>query len=821
MLDGPPAGPSTTFPDRVPYERIGDLHSPVAVPFGVASIGLGNARRPGRRLTGHSRQSSRRFWVSASTSAPVRPWGGPSCSGSVAALAVVCERVRLLLYVQRLAGPDRARPLGTLATRVCDLRSTRTQLDPSRCLAAIFAGATVATYQAVGSAVRGPARCHVGRLGCPAARRRLASIGRRRRGILYRLDGDRARSDPTVAPSASTTRRATGSNGLGGCTRTAFPGEVLGLIPRVGTAARPGLAWSAIALALTIAMVLFAVRGARRGSRGDVLLSTGAASLVAIGLLQLPGPSPYVSMKIGRRRLRRLTLVPLSGLVGRTRWPRTRVAVYTAGAICFVFSTGIVAAVGMPHLVSASALAPIRPAVQRLPADAAIGIRIEDEWRQAWAVYYLRDRRLSVHDENVFVTGFGLKPKGFTQKLLTPTSWKRAQAVGRASASSWARASACVRVGRRREGGNVSAGARTLAAPSLRLVVGQSARTLFFVALPLALTAYVVYLSLQPNRMYDFQTLWNAGRESSAASTATSSIRRRPPSPWSRSPSSRMRSLRRCSLRSCSSRCRSRSPSSASAIHAATRSSSCTGPSWPASATARSARFSRSRSRASGGIATDARWQRRVSSRRYSKSSCGRCGSGSWPRAASQRRASSPGWELRPHLPAGRSSGSTRRRTIRGCSSILPDSSRRRATRPWHSGSRVGCARTLIRARSGARLAAARRGVVAARRPNGEAVALVLALCAALAFSPIVWLHYFVLLLVPIALASPRFSLLWLLPIGYIVCARQRRQPRHAAEGVGDHRRGTRLEPVAAESRLAKGRCLSRPSGDGRDCSVA
>ncbi len=60
---------------------------------------------------------------------------------------------------------------------------------------------------------------------------------------------------------------------------------------------------------------------------------------------------------------------------------------------------------------------------------------------------------------------------------------------------------------------------------------------------------------------------------------------------------------------------------------------------------------------------------------------------------------------------------------------------------------------------------------IAARRPNGEAVALVLALCAALAFSPIVWLHYFVLLLVPIALASPRFSLLWLLPIGYIVCA--------------------------------------------------
>ncbi len=163
--------------------------------------------------------------------------------------------------------------------------------------------------------------------------------------------------------------------------------------------------------------------------------------------------------------------------------------------------------------MSASALAPIRPAVQRLPADAAIGIRIEDEWSQAWAVYYLRDRRLSVHDENVFVTGFGLKPKGFTQKPLLLPPGRERRRVERAPASSWARASACVRVGRRREGGNVSAGERTLAAPSLRLVVGQSARTLFFVALPLALTAYVVYLSLQPNRMYDFQTLWNAGRD--------------------------------------------------------------------------------------------------------------------------------------------------------------------------------------------------------------------------------------------------------------------------------------------------------------------
>ena len=41
---------------------------------------------------------------------------------------------------------------------------------------------------------------------------------------------------------------------------------------------------------------------------------------------------------------------------------------------------------------------------------------------------------------------------------------------------------------------------------------------------------------------------------------------------------------------------------------------------------------------------------------------------------------------------------------------------------------------------------------------------LVLALAAALAFSPIVWLHYFVLLLVPIAIARRTFGTIWLIP---------------------------------------------------------
>jgi hypothetical protein len=59
-----------------------------------------------------------------------------------------------------------------------------------------------------------------------------------------------------------------------------------------------------------------------------------------------------------------------------------------------------------------------------------------------------------------------------------------------------------------------------------------------------------------------------------------------------------------------------------------------------------------------------------------------------------------------------------------------------------------------------------------ARDEHGEprerdVATLTLALAAALAASPIVWVHYFLLLLVPLALTRPRLSPLWFLPLAY------------------------------------------------------
>src|SRR5262245_14908896 len=56
-------------------------------------------------------------------------------------------------------------------------------------------------------------------------------------------------------------------------------------------------------------------------------------------------------------------------------------------------------------------------------------------------------------------------------------------------------------------------------------------------------------------------------------------------------------------------------------------------------------------------------------------------------------------------------------------------------------------------------------GCVSFARRSDDARSFTCALAATLALSPIVWLHYLVVLLVPVAVARPRFSPLWLLPV--------------------------------------------------------
>jgi hypothetical protein len=63
------------------------------------------------------------------------------------------------------------------------------------------------------------------------------------------------------------------------------------------------------------------------------------------------------------------------------------------------------------------------------------------------------------------------------------------------------------------------------------------------------------------------------------------------------------------------------------------------------------------------------------------------------------------------------------------------------------------------------------------RRPGADTWTFTVVLAAAFALSPIAWLHYFILLFLPIALIRPRLSWLWALPLALWVVRGQSDQP--------------------------------------------
>ena len=69
-------------------------------------------------------------------------------------------------------------------------------------------------------------------------------------------------------------------------------------------------------------------------------------------------------------------------------------------------------------------------------------------------------------------------------------------------------------------------------------------------------------------------------------------------------------------------------------------------------------------------------------------------------------------------------------------------------------------------------LALAAAGVAVMLVDRDERRTLIVAVCLALLASPILWMHYTILLLAPIALARPRLSAIWALPIVFWVTAR-------------------------------------------------
>jgi hypothetical protein len=87
---------------------------------------------------------------------------------------------------------------------------------------------------------------------------------------------------------------------------------------------------------------------------------------------------------------------------------------------------------------------------------------------------------------------------------------------------------------------------------------------------------------------------------------------------------------------------------------------------------------------------------------------------------------------------------------------------------PMSLALRLGAGNTVADAVGVACAVAAGAACVYLGRRRDEVGALALAIALALLATPVLWMHYFALIIVPLALARPRLELLWLLPIAML-----------------------------------------------------
>ena len=419
LLEGPAPAPAADFPDRIAYERITELRWPVGLPFTLANFAALVGSDPSAVYAAFAALLTvllslavyvcaraclmwkRRFAVAASLAVPTSAFVFYSTFNGWQA------QIALTLF-------------GTLAIFCFRLALDGDAQRREQALAAVFAAAAIGIYGVVYAPFAAllviAALAWALRNRAVGGWRRLASVSAGFVGVTLVVGAgaivQALLQVPILLRVPDSPAWELYPHGL--------PGEALGLIPRLGTASRPPTTWSVVALLLAAAVFAFGVlRRGERGPRDDILLSTGIASLVVIALLQLPGPSPYLSIKFVGYAAPLLILLAVSGLVGKTRLPRLRVATYAATGTCCVFSTLVVVQIDLPHLMSVRELAPLRQSLSRVPDGATVGVDVRDEWLQPWTVYYLRERRVVVSNPNIFLTGFGLGRQRLSTEAFT------------------------------------------------------------------------------------------------------------------------------------------------------------------------------------------------------------------------------------------------------------------------------------------------------------------------------------------------------------------------------------------------------------------
>lgn len=393
-LDEPAPPPATEHPDRVTYERARDRHWAPALPFGVLHLAWFGGSDP---ASAYGALAALVFCLlPLMTFALARGWLGWTTGGAALGGLLVAANAALLFathfsWQQQLAGSAFA--LGAFASLFLALEREAKSVEVA--LAALFAAAAVATY----------------RLGfAPYLAALLATAVIARRNVPWRRLGAFAGvlavlAAPSLWALADGLPDFISEGGFSTAFKRNFPSgqpaEALGLVPHVWAAkgSWPGvLEWGWLAVATLGALAAFAAGTRsllrRRTPRRELLAGGAALTLAGYVVLLLPPFSNYLSFKVLSYGVPFLVLLVLAAV-----W---------SGLARAAVAAAVVASAAVATVVAIDD-ARVAPALEvSLPRDALVSIEVEDDWDQAWALYALRNVRVSVEHPSYLITEQGI-----------------------------------------------------------------------------------------------------------------------------------------------------------------------------------------------------------------------------------------------------------------------------------------------------------------------------------------------------------------------------------------------------------------------------
>jgi hypothetical protein len=415
LADGPVPRPASVHPDRVAYDLISIQHMPVGLPVGVAQVASLGSRDPSDAYEAFGSIIFALLAVSVFFVARgCLHW--TSRLASVAGALVAANGYLLFASYYGWQAQLALTTFGLLAVMTLAICCDRKALGRERLLPAVFIAAGIATYGWVFSAFAGVGLAVALATGLNEfrsvrGRRRVAwSVGTATGlGLVLGLV-------PTVEAVRAFLLK--GGNGQANAAELrawshyswAFPSDAVGLIGRTIHLKSPGVGWTVLALAVTIALLALATTRIRAfgNPRGHVLAAACAALLIGLAVLALNGSSPYLSMKLMGYGAPFFTLFVLSTFVRRR--PRTEgvnpvILLAALAGLFFCLTSFVSVAEGIRSTRPTTFFQGIEEAAAKTPRSSAIRIDYTDVWHQVWLIYFLRDRRLSVPKPTIYLHG--------------------------------------------------------------------------------------------------------------------------------------------------------------------------------------------------------------------------------------------------------------------------------------------------------------------------------------------------------------------------------------------------------------------------------